>query len=234
MMLQATLQLSQSNSRWHWGTVLKLTLREHVGAWLGFWGWAMFNIPWKASLIQERLIQPRLRLQLPIRRQDEVVPNLFELQEFLRLVGVWCLKGKKWGVSCPLWPKSELGQCNVSVLMCTGCRRVELVWMNVEFRLSYGSVSGVLAAPSLAGFLNEPSQGVSELRQLKDLAIQQLQQRPQTLPEILLFLLVLLQPLLCSCQLLLQHSTAKLCLLDKASLCHYKVYNTRERSQTFL
>lgn len=120
--------------------------------------------------------------------------------------------------------------------MCTGCRRVELVWMSVrvEFRLSYGSVNGVLAAPSLAGFLNEPSQGVSELRQLKDLAIQQLQQRPQTLPEILLFLLVLLQPLLCSCQLLLQHSTAKLCLLDKASLCHYEVNNARERSQIFL
>lgn len=38
-------------------------------------------------------------------------------------------------------------------------------------KLSYGSVCEDWAAPSLAGLLNEPSQGVSELRQLKDLAV---------------------------------------------------------------
>lgn len=88
------------------------------------------------------------------------------------------------------------------------------LWVS-ECKLSYGSVYEDHAAPSLAGLLYEPSQGVSELRQLKDLAVQQLQQRPQALSEILLFLLVLLEPLLCTCKLLLQHPTAQFCLLEK-------------------
>lgn len=59
-------------------------------------------------------------------------------------------------------------------------------------KLLYGSVCGDRAAQSLTGLLYKTSQSVSELCQLKDLAVQQLQQCSQALPEILLLLLVLL------------------------------------------
>lgn len=97
------------------------------------------------------------------------------------------------------------------VRVCVRCRGGDgVVWLCLR---------GVVGSISLAGLLYEPSQGVSELRQLKDLAIQQLQKCPETLPEILLLFLVLLQPLLCPRQLLLQHPAAQLCLLGNRSHC---------------